>query len=355
MAKDYMTIMILFCIKNLNGERSISAIYHLLKGKKTSQTIQDGKLYRLSQLFGLFPHLTKDALIKNVDLLEAENLIIKVREQSYLITNNGLEELQQQLKIAPIPNELDGWSYHSVTHSFWERLSLLIQTISNLIHSNKQFYPIVNNEITIQWIKYFLLSSRRNKQDLAEKIHHEVFTFLSQISTMEAAIFMLKLTGHKRIGLTFEQIGRLVDQDINRVHVLFYGSLHHFIKQIIHTQDKYPIMYQLLSDIHQPVPLTMSTKKTYQLLVSGKSIAEIAKIRRLKMSTIEDHIVELAHNLNDFSIEPFITTEEREKIEQTIMDLKTNQLKEIKQALNRDVPYFLIRLVLAKRSDRYET
>lgn len=355
MNKDYLTVIILFCIKNFQGERSISAIYHLLKGKKTSQTIQDMKIYHLSSLFQLFPHLSKELLIKKINILEKLELIKKVNEQSYLITANGFRELQQQLSLAPIPKELDGWRYHSVTRLFWERLSLFIQTISNLVHGNKQFYPIVTDEVIVQWMKRFLLSSKKNKYDFARCIHHELFFFLSQLSNLDATIFMLRLTNHKRIGLTFEQLSQIVHQDIARVHVLFYGILHNLIKQIMSNPTHYPMMYQFLKDIHQPVPLTFSTKKTYQFLIQGKTIAEIAKIRRLKESTIEDHIVELACNLDGFSIEPFMTMDEQQKINEALTKVKTNQLKEIRKALNDEVSYFQIRLVLAKRGDQHGT
>ncbi|MEH7462882.1 recombinase RecQ, partial [Bacillus thuringiensis] len=35
---------VLYCLKQLKGERTVSSIYHLLKGKRSSQTFQDGNM-----------------------------------------------------------------------------------------------------------------------------------------------------------------------------------------------------------------------------------------------------------------------------------------------------------------------
>lgn len=39
---------LLHCLKQLNGERTVSSIYYLLKGKRSSQTLQDGNMFRVS-------------------------------------------------------------------------------------------------------------------------------------------------------------------------------------------------------------------------------------------------------------------------------------------------------------------
>ncbi len=51
MELTFLQTMILFCLQKINGERTIYSIYHLLKGKKSSQTIQDTHLFHLQPLF----------------------------------------------------------------------------------------------------------------------------------------------------------------------------------------------------------------------------------------------------------------------------------------------------------------
>ncbi|MEK1830635.1 hypothetical protein AAAC51_20805 [Priestia megaterium] len=48
---NYIQVSILFCIKQLKGERTAYGIYHLLTGKKSAQTIQDGKILEFRFFF----------------------------------------------------------------------------------------------------------------------------------------------------------------------------------------------------------------------------------------------------------------------------------------------------------------
>ncbi|KPD00884.1 hypothetical protein LR69_00966 [Geobacillus sp. BCO2] len=79
----------------------------------------------------------------------------------------------------------------------------------------------------------------------------------------------------------------------------------------------------------------------------------IAEIRRLKRSTIEDHIVEIAANVPGFSIAPFVDDEKAAAIRAAAQALRTRKLKEIREALDGKVSYFEIRLVLAKEVGRW--
>ena len=97
--------------------------------------------------------------------------------------------------------------------------------------------------------------------------------------------------------------------------------------------------------------MTQSTEKTFQLLNQGYSIADIVNTRQLKKGTIEDHIVELALKISDFSIEPFVTVEKQNQIKKVVNETMTKQLRLIQNNV-QDATYFEIRLVLAKDGDR---
>ncbi|WP_407697167.1 helix-turn-helix domain-containing protein [Schinkia azotoformans] len=77
-------------------------------------------------------------------------------------------------------------------------------------------------------------------------------------------------------------------------------------------------------------------------------MTEIAIIRNLKESTIEDHIVEIASELKSFNIEPFVSNDLQGKIIESFQTLRTKRLKPIRSSLNDTVSYFQIRLVLGR-------
>nr|WP_302328499.1 helix-turn-helix domain-containing protein [Salirhabdus salicampi] len=120
------------------------------------------------------------------------------------------------------------------------------------------------------------------------------------------------------------------------------------MKEITRNQTSFPALNQFIPE-HQPsLPLTLSTKKTYDMLKQGHGINDLARIRGLKVSTIQDHIVEIAHVDRTFDIRPFISEHIEKQIIAVVERTKTKRLKEIKEALEGNVDYFSIRVVLAR-------
>ena len=58
MELTFLQMIILYCLHKLNGERTIYSIYHLLHGKKSSQTIQDAYLFHLTPFFHTYPTIS---------------------------------------------------------------------------------------------------------------------------------------------------------------------------------------------------------------------------------------------------------------------------------------------------------
>ena len=68
--------ILLTILSTFQNERTISAAYHLLKGKRSGQTIQDVGLFKLYQFFGLLPKLSRKKFEEQLDLLFAKNMIV---------------------------------------------------------------------------------------------------------------------------------------------------------------------------------------------------------------------------------------------------------------------------------------
>ena len=119
--------------------------------------------------------------------------------------------------------------------------------------------------------------------------------------------------------------------------------------QIEENKLQFPILVQFL-DQSQKTNLTHSTEKTYSLLKQGYSVTDIMSIRRLKKSTIEDHLVELALHNKEFSIDPYVSMEKQQQIQRAAKKLNSKQLKQIYHEV-KNADYFEIRLVLAKYGD----
>lgn len=346
---SFRQMILLSCLKKLNGERTIYSIYHLLQGKKSSQTIQDAHLFGLSRFFNTEPSLTREELWIQGAALKASGYITEPEEQHFILTEQGEAALEEALVHTPIPIFLNGWKYGRTGTLLWERLSLAIQVISHLQHRETKYIPVQRKPETLLWVKDFLKMHTLSRNELARRLFMELTSCLEDERTINPAIFVIRLSGYGHIGLTETQAAQKMNLDPVYYHYQFLNVLHYLAAEMDGKIEKYPILSVFL-DRQAAEPLTYSTKKTYALLQQGLLLDDIISIRRLKQSTIEDHLVELALQLPQFSIDEYVTADHQQQIRQAIIAANTKQLREIRKYAP-EASYFEIRLVLAKFGD----
>lgn len=351
---NFLTVLILFCILHFNGERSINAVYYLLQGKKSSQTVQDAIWYSLKHLFAIHPELKKDTFQKQIKKL-ADNKLIRMDEKTVQITTLGKEKLNFYLQKQPIPQDLDGWNFQDIDKKFWQRLSLIVQSISNWVNEESKYMPVQRDIYTQTWVKQWLYkwNTKYDKQTLAEKLYRELEQILTfaESSNKNPDFFVARLSGFKEPGLTSSQIAERYKIDEFYYLTVFRSFIHFMIKTISDNYLEYSLLNSIIKNDRREIVLTESTRKTYHYLHMNKSVKEIAAIRNLKESTIEDHIVEIAMMDSTFSIDPFVDCLMQEKIRSAIRKLNTRKLKRIKEEVT-EADYFAIRLVLSKWTER---
>ncbi|WP_177177258.1 helix-turn-helix domain-containing protein [Bacillus sp. MUM 116] len=335
--------IILYCLKQLNGERTIYSIYHLLNGKKSSQTIQDAHLYSLKKFFRIIEPLTREFFDTIVQRIFKKGWISKISDHQFLITASG----EDQLKKHSLPRYLNGWEYQHLTNPFWERLSLLVQVISNLVYQENRYIPIQKNKDAHLWLKKMIKSFKRPRDELGRLLLSEVTNALERSADIEPEVVIYRLTGYRQIGLTAGQTAKMLKMENLEYHIEFINIIHFLIQTIETDSKRYPLLSSIFQGLRKNDSLTISARKTWDLLNKGFSIDDIVKLRHLKQSTIEDHLVEFALNLNEFSIETYVDKELQNKIINLSIQLQTRQLKLIRNSLSQ-ASYFQIRLVLAK-------
>lgn len=346
----------LYCIHAFRGERTTSAIYHLLKGKKSSQTIQDGTLFSIAFLFGLFPDISRALLEKKISQLEEQKLITLNKNHFYILTEDGEIELTNARETYSFSKSLNGWKYKEKAALFWKRYSLLVQTLSNLQKGRTDYIPVQYEETIQSFVKQLILKSGTSKTLLIKQLYEESYSILEKASERQAFVFVAQLSGYQQAGLTILQLSKKVGLDEMWTRVEFQSILHFILQDLEKSSDseKYPLLNSLCYGILNRPNLTTTTQKSLYFLEKGYSIQEIASIRKLKESTIEDHVVEIALHQRNFSITPYVKKEQEVLIQHAITLLKTNQLKRIKDYVTDvDISYFQIRLVLTKMGDSH--
>ncbi len=326
----------------LNNERTINAAYHLLRGKRSGQTIQDVGLFKLYPYFGILRKLAKPSFDDGVSRLVDRDLL-KVEESGYFtVTSAGHDELKK----LEIPF-YDGWHYRGNEHVFFARLSLIIQTLSYQTAGHKYFLPVQRDEQTQAWCRGFLMDTQFHRQTLQEPLYEEMLSTLenAHLSEQQRQLVLNRLSGAHVAGVAWQQMSvqwQLPELDCQ---LLFISALHSWLEEIRQQQPFY--LSKMTGDIRVENVLTGSAYQTAQLYMQGYTLEQISHMRQLKMSTIEDHIVELAMNEPHFDIRFFVKEADELAVQEATQTYMTKKLKVLREVLPH-LSYFQIRLALAR-------
>ncbi len=324
----------------LNNERTVSSAYHLLKGKRSGQTIQDVGIFKLHTYFGLLPKLKRSVF---------DDAITELQKQGVLhIENNGFYQVNLDVPVEKNAYYYNGWRYRGNEHLFFSRLALLVETVSYVKNGVRYFAPTEKNADTQQFIRAFLKANTSfQTESFRQQLHDELHLCIGHesLSELQRELIVSRLSGVNIAGLTWKQLAQLNKLNHMDVYFIYISALHLFLNRI-YTEDV-PILQKLATNIEVTTPLTESTKQTALYIQKGYSIEQIANVRRLKVSTIEDHIVEMAMNIPSFSIEPFLSTTDLQAILLAAEAYQTKKLRVLKEVLP-NYSYFQLRLALAK-------
>ncbi|MFC6038495.1 helix-turn-helix domain-containing protein [Paenisporosarcina macmurdoensis] len=338
--------IILHMVDRLKEERTISAPFHLIRGKRSGQTIQDVKSYHLTKFFALFPRLTKQSY---------DQIIQQMIHSGWLRVNeNSVPQITEIGKniVKKMPDlHLNGWLYRGNERIFFQRLSLVTQTLSHVKAKDLSFAPLQKDEKIQKWVRQFLHDVSYKKEGFIERYYQElVFAFQSsKLTDLHVTILSHRLSGYQVSGVTWQQLSHVLEIDQMELEIIFQESLHIILDEIS-INNKLVLLPVMSEGIKTTTPLTDSAKKTADFYKKGYSFEQITSMRQLKTSTIEDHFVEMAMNDPLFSIHMFFPDED---IELTIQQIKNHQTKKLR-TLKEVFPtysYFQLRLLLAVGGD----
>ncbi|MGE7916008.1 helix-turn-helix domain-containing protein [Lysinibacillus xylanilyticus] len=335
--------ILLQIFQKLNNERSISAAYHVLRGKRSGQTIQDIGLFQLHNYFGLLPKLPRATFDEAVSLFSQNSWLIIQESGHYSMKKLGLQQAEQ------IPDFLfDGWHYRGNEHIFFARLSLIVQSLSYQSAGLRSFSPISRDTNIQSWVRTFLLEHNYQDGHLQQQLLEECESVLSELSLSEAnkQLVLYRLSGYGLPGWTWQQLASERKEAVLDCQLAFIELLHVFLNEVHQTTDN-PLLGKIAEELRVKALLTDSAQQTAHLYEQGYSIEQIIQIRKLKQSTIEDHLVELAMYEPNFSIGPFVSYKEAEKVWQASKQYQTKKLKTLHEVVE-GMSYFQLKLVLAK-------
>lgn len=342
----YLDAVILSCLHKIKGERTIYSIYHLLKGKKSSQTIQDAHFYQLTTFFQTFPAFERQSYERRIKLLFQQGLLTTEGHPIYVVTEEGAKSIKQYFTKVSFPKYLNGYQYQHIASIFWRRFTFFIQVLSHLIRKERAYYPIERDPVHLEWLKRFITNAKQPREQLAACCYDELFSLLSNNPPEDPRIIAVQLTGVEQIGKTVQQTADLFGIEKTECWFRSLNLLHFMLESIISKRETYPLLYGMLADLNKGVYLTNSAEQTYRLLKKHYSLQDIAVYRKLKINTVEDHIIEIALSDPYFQLTPYVDEYTTQEIINIAAQIGGKKLRPLKEHLP-NVTYFQIRLVLA--------
>jgi uncharacterized protein YpbB len=270
---------------------------------------------------------------------------LKVQESGHFYMEKlGLQRAQQTTSFF-----FDGWHYRGNEHVFFARLSLIIQSLSHQAAAVRSFSPISRDPVIQVWVRSFLQEHHYKEGHLQQQVLEECTNILNILPITDAnkQLVLYRLSGHRLPGWTWQQLADKRKESVLDSQLAFIETLHIVLNEVHQKNDDYPLLGQVADGLKVKILLTDSAQQTAQLYEQGYSMEQIVQLRKLKQSTIEDHFVELAMYEPNFSIGPFVSYKEAQKVWQASKQYQTKKLKILHEALN-DMSYFQLRLVLAK-------
>ncbi|MDY0396535.1 hypothetical protein RWE15_22265 [Virgibacillus halophilus] len=139
--EKYFSVIIVHACLHMQHARSYTAIYHLLQGKKSIQTLQDAKLFDMESLLGVYKRLSIPDFKQELRELLYHGMIDYGVENKKIIhvTELGKKRLEES-NAKSLLSRFRGMDFAGKDDIFILRLMLLIQTLTNSKKREYVFY-----------------------------------------------------------------------------------------------------------------------------------------------------------------------------------------------------------------------
>lgn len=333
--------IILQVLRKFQQERTVYAAFHLLRGKKSGQTIQDISLFQLFAYFGLLPQLKREQFDTAIAQLVAEGAIHIADNNMYTLTVQG------QACELPIYH-FSGWQYRGNEWQFFARVTLVVQTLSQQSAQDMRFIAIVTDDAVQRYVRSYLAQHQFQQHRLQQAIYDEIMASFAaaNLCKQSCELLLYRLSGYQLPSLTWQQLAKKYTLSAIDCQLLATEALHQWLNSIF-KKPNYPLLTDLAQDIKVEQVLTASAQQTAKLFQEGHSLQQIMALRRLKSGTIEDHFVEMAIHMPDFPMADFISPQQQQAVYDEAQQLQTKKLRVLHEALP-ELSYFQLRLTLAR-------
>lgn len=351
LAYEEMFLLRLFSDEKAKKETSV---FYILQGKRTASMLYRAVDYGLESVFGFFPKLVRTDYQKQLDhLITAKYLSLAEESQDILLTAEGKLALKAYFSEHYEPNHLNWLTEGKIVSAFQKVVYFLTQIFSEARYSNQRYIPIEKNISIQQWVKKWLYNHSLSPQELGVPFGLEWKNLLSQMEPKNAVILVQLMSGHDMTGWTKAQIAQNMKLEEVEVHVRLLDALNYIIHLTVENKTEVPLFASILSNLkkNSQMGISKSAQDTLVLLQQNYSLNQICTLRKLKKSTISEHIIELVIVDPSLQAKAFVPEEVYLSLQQLFDDYPELTFQEAASKIP-DMEFYWFRLVQIERSRR---
>lgn len=312
---------ILSCIKRMDERFGMGLVTDVLKGSNSAKIRSLG-----------FDNLSTYGIMKNYSKDTIKNII------SFLISEGYIVSMGDKYPILSLSISANDILFKNKSVFIKKK----IEKLSNSTTQNKS----INNNSNIEDLQYdenlfSLLKSVR--MSIAKNLHIPPFIVCADISLKQMSTFF-PLTVESLL-----QIHGIGAHKVEQYGKVFLNAISNYvIENNIDVSSKSCEVNSFASVLTEKREETHII--TYNLYNGGKSIDEIANIRELTKTTIENHLLKCYENDLDIDLTRCVNTQYENDIISAIDKLGCEKLKPLKEILPDEVSYFDIKYYVLKFS-----
>lgn len=272
-----------------------TSLFYILQGKRTASMLYRSVDYGLESIFGFLPKLDRTDYQRKLRHLISVNYLTLIEEsQELILTADGQAALEAYFAELYEPIHLNWLTEGKIVIDFQKVLYFLTQILSETRYSNKRYIPIEKNTAIQQWVKRWLRRQSTSQHELGIQFGLEWKKVLSQLDPHNAVILVQLMSGHDRAGWTRAQIAQQLNLEEAEVRVRILDALNFIVQYTAAHKEDIPLFASILWELKQKNQngISKSALDTLVLVQQGYTLEQICQIRKLKKSTVSEHIIE---------------------------------------------------------------
>lgn len=334
-----------------NSQVTARQLHLISQGRRTASVLFNIEKNRLFSIYSLFQHWTSNDWNKVVQFFEQNNWI-SLDGEIIRLTEKGLSIKEAFKEEHPYLVPINSLKYAKTREDMWVRFIFINQIVSEYRYNNAHYNPYVKTIVEQQQTKKWLKKQGPSLDVLSDKWIKEVFTFLNTLSDQHASICTDLLVGHKQTGLTKRQVMEKYKLSDTHLSIL----LMHMMEELrCFSKGNSPLLWDLFLTVHKETDfgLSNSTYQTFKMLEDGKTILQVGRMRKLKESTIKDHIIEIVLVIKWQGYKRFIPPRDYQAIHE-MFDARPDLLYSEARSVREDLEFFWFRLIEIERMRRHD-